>query len=90
MIDFVRKNKLMGKTVVGLGAATKGNTLLNYCKFDYKDIYCVLDNSKYKIGKFMPGSGITIADEKAMSQERSPFRTIGTLVDYIDMLINDK
>ena len=33
---------------------------------------------------------ITIADEKAMSQERSPFRTIGTLVDYIDMLINDK
>ena len=32
---------------------------------------------------------ITIADEKAMSQERSPFRTIGTLADYIDTLISD-
>ena len=31
---------------------------------------------------------ITIADEKAMSQKRSPFRTIRTLVDYIDMLLN--
>ena len=71
MIDFVKKNKLMGKTVVGLGAATKGNTLLNYCKFNYKDIYCVLDNSKYKIGKFMPGSGITIADEKKIKNFHS-------------------
>ena len=29
----------------------------------------------------------TIADERAMSQKRSPFRTIGTLADYIDMLM---
>ena len=32
---------------------------------------------------------ITIADERAMSQKRSPFRTIGTLADYIDMLLKD-
>ena len=32
---------------------------------------------------------ITIAEEKAMSQKRSPFRTIGTLADYIDMLLNE-
>ena len=32
---------------------------------------------------------ITIADEKAMSQKRSPFRTIGTLADYIDMLLRE-
>ena len=32
---------------------------------------------------------ITIADEKAMSQKRSPFRTIATLVDYIDMVLKD-
>ena len=32
---------------------------------------------------------ITIADEKAMSQKRSPFRTIGTLSDYIDMLVRE-
>ena len=32
---------------------------------------------------------ITIADERAMSQKRSPFRTIGTLADYIDMLLKE-
>jgi D-alanine--poly(phosphoribitol) ligase subunit 2 len=30
---------------------------------------------------------ITIADERAMSQKHSPFRTIGTLADYINMLL---
>ena len=32
---------------------------------------------------------ITIADERAMSQKRSPFRTIGTLADYIDVLLKE-
>ena len=32
---------------------------------------------------------IIIADERAMSQKHSPFRTIGTLADYIDMLLKD-
>jgi acyl carrier protein len=32
---------------------------------------------------------ISLADEKAMSQSTSPFRTISTLVDYITMLINE-
>ena len=32
---------------------------------------------------------ITISEEKAMSQKRSPFRTIGTLADYINMLLNE-
>ena len=33
---------------------------------------------------------ITLADERAMSQETSPFRTIGTLMDYIEMLLGEK
>jgi D-alanine--poly(phosphoribitol) ligase subunit 2 len=32
---------------------------------------------------------ITLADEKAMSQKNSPFRTIGTLADYIVSLLNE-
>ena len=32
---------------------------------------------------------ITIADERAMSQKHSPFKTIGTLANYIDMLLNE-
>jgi len=30
---------------------------------------------------------IELADEKAMSQTRSPFRTVGSLVDYIHSLL---
>ena len=33
------------------------------------------------------GTIITLADEKAMSQKHSPFRTIGSLVNYLDMLL---
>ena len=30
---------------------------------------------------------ITLADERAMSQKHSPFRTVSSLVDYIETLI---
>ena len=33
---------------------------------------------------------ITIADERAMSQKHSPFRTIGSLADYIEMLLKEE
>lgn len=36
------------------------------------------------------GLTITIADERAMSQERSPFRTVGSLTDYVLLLINEQ
>ena len=33
---------------------------------------------------------ITIADERAMSQNSSPFKTIGTLADYIAILLEEE
>lgn len=33
------------------------------------------------------GVSITLADERAMSQKNSPFRTVGTLADYIYLLL---
>ena len=32
---------------------------------------------------------ITLADEKALSQRNSPFRSVGTLVDYILQLLKE-
>lgn len=32
---------------------------------------------------------ITIADERAMSQKSSPFKTIGTLADYVAVLLKE-
>jgi acyl carrier protein len=36
------------------------------------------------------GVSITIADDRAMSQQRSPFRTIGSLADYIQDLMTKR
>lgn len=33
------------------------------------------------------GKSITLADERAMSQKHSPFRTVGALADYIEELL---
>ena len=36
------------------------------------------------------GLSLTIADERAMNMSRSPFRTIGTLTDYVHSLVGDE
>jgi acyl carrier protein len=35
------------------------------------------------------GKAIVLADERAMSQKRSPFATAGTLADYIEILLSE-
>jgi len=35
-------------------------------------------------------TAITVADERAMSQKRSPFRTVGNLADYALMLLAER
>lgn len=56
--------KAQGGRVVGIGAATKGNTLLNYCGIDSTILDFVTDASPLKIGKFTPGSHLPIKDDK--------------------------
>jgi acyl carrier protein len=36
------------------------------------------------------GIPMSLADERAMSQEKSPFRTVDTLVNYIAVLLEEK
>jgi len=35
------------------------------------------------------GAAVTLADERALSQKNSPFKTIATLTDYVSLLLND-
>jgi 2-polyprenyl-3-methyl-5-hydroxy-6-metoxy-1,4-benzoquinol methylase len=56
--------KSQGGVIIGIGAATKGNTLLNYCGIDSTLLEYVTDASPLKIGKFTPGSHIPIKDDK--------------------------
>ncbi|MEV5826904.1 class I SAM-dependent methyltransferase [Spirillospora sp. NPDC052242] len=49
-----------GGRIVGVGAATKGNTLLNYCGIDGALLAYVTDTSPLKVGKYTPGSRLRI------------------------------
>lgn len=61
--------KAAGGKVIGIGAATKGNTLLNYCNIDGDLLEYVTDSSPLKIGKITPGSHIPIVADESISKD---------------------
>tara|TARA_Y100000590_G_C15710325_1_gene1010033 strand:- start:557 stop:1780 length:1224 start_codon:yes stop_codon:yes gene_type:complete len=63
-VELLLNLKDMGKKIVGYGASTKGNVILQYCKIDSNILDVILDVNKYKNGKYTPGSNIKIVDEK--------------------------
>jgi hypothetical protein len=61
---------MAGKTVIGYGAAAKGNTLLNWAGIKPDLISAVLDNAAAKQGRFMPGSHIPILGPSYLETHR--------------------
>jgi len=61
--------KARGEKIIGIGAATKGNTLLNYCRIDNSLIDFITDSSPLKINKFMPGSHIPIKSDSSITPD---------------------
>jgi len=58
--EFFFTQKSAGNIVAGLGAAAKGNTLINFLRLGRGDIQYVFDSATSKQGKFLPGSHIPI------------------------------
>ena len=73
LLSFLIKVKMDGKTVVGYGAAAKGNTLLNYCgiRTDFIDYTC--DRSPHKQGKFLPGTHIPIYSPDEIAETKPDY-----------------
>tara|TARA_R110002020_G_scaffold214706_3_gene421829 strand:- start:202 stop:1425 length:1224 start_codon:yes stop_codon:yes gene_type:complete len=59
--------KKAGHNVVAIGAAAKGNTLLNYLNLNSSIVDCVTDISQYKQGKKTPLSNINICGDDILS-----------------------
>lgn len=70
LLKFLLEEKERGKTVVGYGAAAKGNTLLNYAGVRSDLIRYVCDAAPSKQGKFLPGSHIPVLAPEAMYENR--------------------
>jgi hypothetical protein len=75
-LTFLLHAKRNGKTVVGYGAAAKGNTLMNFagCRRDL--LAFVVDRNPAKQGRYMPGSRIPILDEQALRDARPDYVVI--------------
>ncbi len=59
-MQFLLNAKSLGQSVVGFGAAAKGNTLLNYAGIRADLMSYVVDETPAKQGKFLPGSRIPV------------------------------
>lgn len=73
LIEFLIGQKRKKKTVVGYGAAAKGNTLLNYCGVKKDLIDYVVDISPHKQNKFLPGSHIPVFSEDKIKRTKPDF-----------------
>jgi hypothetical protein len=54
-----------GKKVLGYGASTKGNVILQYCKLSSRQIACIAEVNLEKFGAYTPETLIPIVSEKA-------------------------
>jgi|TARA_B110000444_G_C18842128_1_gene599591 hypothetical protein len=54
------------KKIIGYGASTKGNIILNYCEIDSRKINTICDGSEFKWNRYTPGSSIKIISKRKM------------------------
>jgi hypothetical protein len=72
LVRLVRSLNESGKKVVGYGASTKGNVLLQFCGFTQNEISCIAEVNQDKFGCYTPGTNIPILSEdevKAMKPD---------------------
>ena len=53
-----------GKRILGYGASTKGNVVLQFCGFTSKEILAIAEVNSEKFGCVTPGTHISIVSEK--------------------------
>lgn len=70
---FMLKEKSLGKSIIGYGAAAKGNTFLNYCGIKQDLIDYVVDASPYKQNMYLPGSHIPIMSESEIVKTKPDY-----------------
>ncbi len=73
LLELLIAAKRAGKSIVGYGAAAKGNTLLNYCGIRTDFLDYVADRSPHKQGLLLPGTRIPVVDPARISETRPDF-----------------
>ncbi len=66
LLDFLERARAEGKRVIGLGASTKGNVILQYCGIGTELIEAIGEVNPDKFGSVTPGTHIPIVDEREL------------------------
>jgi hypothetical protein len=64
LIDFVKKIRLEKRSLLGYGASTKGNVILQFCNFTEREIPFIAEVNRDKFGRYTPGTFIPIISEE--------------------------
>lgn len=76
LLSFLIQAKTDGKSIVGYGAAAKGNTLLNYCGIRHDFLDYVVDRSPHKQNLFLPGTHLPIFSPEKISETKPDYLLI--------------
>ena len=68
---FLKENNK--KKIIGYGASTKGNIVLNHCKVKKNQIQFICDGSLRKRNKYTPGTNIKIISKEIMRRKKPKF-----------------
>jgi SAM-dependent methyltransferase len=87
----IHEIKLIGKPIVAVGAAAKGNTLLNFYNLDNSIIDYVTDVSPHKQGKYTPLTRIPICSDDIFSNYKDVYAFIlsWNISDIIKKILHD-
>jgi len=62
-----------GKTILGYGASTKGNVILQFCGLGPAELPAIAEVNQDKFGRFTPGTGIPIISEQEAHSMRPDY-----------------
>lgn len=65
LLQLINSIKAAGKTIIGYGASTKGNVLLQFCGLTANEIPYIAEINESKIGRYTPYTDIPIISEQA-------------------------
>lgn len=78
--EFITKLVDSGASIACFGAAAKGCVFLNTCDLGSEQIKFIIDDTPFKQGKFVPGTGLEVVSRDVLKTEK---------VDYILILAHN-
>jgi hypothetical protein len=68
LVEFLNNLKIKDQLVLGYGASTKGNVILQFCGLSTDHLPCIAEVNEEKVGCYTPGTHIPIVSESTAHQ----------------------